>query len=661
MQSVPKGRVTTIGTTMLPETVISTEMETATMRETATAVPATAGGATNYDTTPKRPKEFTVQLGEIVDVNSAIFQDVDRVPPESTQGKPNSPLLKDGDQVPLPLVQQLALQPHQRTPIDADVLESKLKEAKYDPKATEYLVSGFRHGFDLGLDKPVSDLVRAREVARTKRRPRGDNHKSVSLNPLVVQEKLDEEVRAGRMIGPCHQPPYKDYVVSPLGLVRKKEKNKFRIIHDLSYPREGVSVNSCIPDEEGTVKYDDVAKAIRLIRQVGQGAVLVKTDIQHAYKLIPLKNTQIPAMGIKWNGEWYFDATLAMGSKSGCAIFERFASALQYLAEYAGCGPMCHLLDDFLLVTVDSAASEQALAKFLDLCKQLGVPVVMKKTEVGTCLVFLGIELDTVAMEARLPLDKLQRMVTLLSRYRKMKKLKIVQLQSLTGLLNFACAVVAPGKPFLRRLYQLTKGLHNPPPYYSIRLTSGAREDMKVWLHFLSKYNGVTMFLPTAQTLDYEAQVFVDSSTKGFGIVCGRRWTSGGWPDKWVEKLSAEVRYLYVLLVCMYIYGESLANLRLLVHVPFTRLVKVINTQTDKDPQIMTVVRDIVLCLLKFNIKLEAAHAIFPFNPAASLSQGAQPAFQSQRRDCEGKPTEIPSECMPESYDRIWTCCFPEP
>ena len=264
-------------------------------------------------------------------------------------------------------------------------------------------------------------------------------------------------------------------------------------------------------------------------------------------------------------------------------------------------------------------------------------------------------------MEARLPLDKVNRMVALLSHYRKRKKLKMVQLQSLTGLLNFACSVVAPGKPFLRRLYQLTKGLHNPPPYYSIRLTSGAREDMKVWLHFLSKFNGVTMFLPAVQTLDYEAQVFMDSSEKGFSIMCGQRWTAGGWPDTWVAKLSSEVRYLYVVLLCMYIFGGSLANLRLLVHVPYIRLVKAINAQTDKDPQIMTVLRDIVLCLLQNNIKLEAAHATFPYNPASSLPQGAQPTFQPQVADCEAQPTEVPLECRPANYDRIWTCSFPEP
>ena len=47
---------------------------------------------------------------------------------------------------------------------------------------------------------------------------------------------------------------------------------------------------------------------------------------------------------------------------------------------------------------------------FIQLCKELGVPLAMEKTEgPSTTLAFLGIILDTVKMEIRLPDDKLQR------------------------------------------------------------------------------------------------------------------------------------------------------------------------------------------------------------------------------------------------------------
>ena len=63
----------------------------------------------------------------------------------------------------------------------------------------------------------------------------------------------------------------------------------------------------------------------------------------------------------------------------------------------------------------------------------------------STSLSFAGIELDTIKMEARLPLDKLEKATNLISEFLQHKKVTLKEVQSLCGLLNFACAVVSPG------------------------------------------------------------------------------------------------------------------------------------------------------------------------------------------------------------------------
>jgi hypothetical protein len=59
----------------------------------------------------------------------------------------------------------------------------------------------------------------------------------VTDNPVAVSNKLAKELALKRMAGPFKLPPFKDFVVSPLGLVPKKEPGEFRLIHDLSFPR----------------------------------------------------------------------------------------------------------------------------------------------------------------------------------------------------------------------------------------------------------------------------------------------------------------------------------------------------------------------------------------------------------------------------------------
>jgi hypothetical protein len=77
-------------------------------------------------------------------------------------------------------------------------------------------------------------------------------------------------------------------------------------------------------------------------------------------------------------------------------------------------------------------------------------------------------------MEARLPTDKILKTRSILSEFLCRRKATLKEVQSLIGLLNFACTVVPPGRAFLRRLIDLTKGVN--APFYRIRLTGQLKQ-----------------------------------------------------------------------------------------------------------------------------------------------------------------------------------------
>ena len=94
-------------------------------------------------------------------------------------------------------------------------------------------------------------------------------------------------------------------------------------------------------------------------------------------------------------------------------------------------------------------------------------------------------------MEA--PDDKLQKCNAQLLDMHKRRKTTLKELQSLIGLLNFTCSLVLPGRAFLQRLIDLTKGVRLP--HHRIRITEACRRDLQVWLQFLRDFNGRTFFL----------------------------------------------------------------------------------------------------------------------------------------------------------------------
>ena len=109
-------------------------------------------------------------------------------------------------------------------------------------------------------------------------------------------------------------------------------------------------------------------------------------------------------------------------------------------------------------------------------------------------ITFAGIEIDTIVMEARLPHDKLVKCwaATVAIQVKHLVTLK--QLQSLIGLLGFACGVVVPGRACLWQLINLTIGV--PCPHFHIRLNAVARADLTAWCDFLHTFNGKSLLRP---------------------------------------------------------------------------------------------------------------------------------------------------------------------
>ena len=90
---------------------------------------------------------------------------------------------------------------------------------------------------------------------------------------------------------------------------------------------------------------------------------------------------------------------------------------------------------------------QQNMHKLLGCCSELGIPIAQDKTEdTTTCLTFLGIEVDTQAMELRLPAQRLVRVCQTVSEWLGRKAARRRELESLVGTLQHATKVVRPGR-----------------------------------------------------------------------------------------------------------------------------------------------------------------------------------------------------------------------
>ena len=500
-----------------------------------------------------------------------------------------------------------------------------------------FLVDGFRYGFRVNF---VGGRVSYESP----------NLKSALERPDITRAKLRKECDAGRIVGPFSTPPFLNFRCSPLGLVPKKDPSDFRMIHHLSYPK-GSSVNDFIPDYFSTVKYASVGDAIKLLKRLGHGCFMAKTDVKSAFRIIPIHPADFSLLGMKWENMYYFDRCLAMGLSSSCAIFESFSTALEWLSiNQLGACAVVHILDDFLFIAKSKEKCVGDLQNFITMCNHLGVPLAPEKT-VGpaTVLQFAGITLDSVRQEARLPEDKLDKCRAMLRDFQARRSVYLRELQSLIGLLNFTCLVVVPGRAFLRRMIDLTKGVKKP--HHHIHLSRGAKSDILLWLGFLDEFNGRSFFFGDVWETSQTLQLYTDSAgSVGFGAVFGSHWFYGSWPDLW-KTYNIALLELFPIVIAVHIWGSLMAHKRVMFFSDNAAVVDVINNQTSKHRGIMILLRDLVLSCLRHNILFRARHIPGLINSRADYISRSQVAkFKALSPEADQLPTPVPENLMPRSW-----------
>ncbi|KAG5715760.1 hypothetical protein E4T56_gene13727 [Termitomyces sp. T112] len=295
------------------------------------------------------------------------------------------------------------------------------------------------------------------------------NLKSMTSDPSVIatlSADIAAQITNGQMCGPFVLPLFGNFHASPIGAVTRKRSSKVRRIHHLSW-LEGSSVNDGIPEAEATIIYDMVEHAIHDLVASGPGSLMLKLDLKSAFWHIPVRHADWPLLGFEWLGKLYHNVVLAFGTRSAPYIFNLFAEALHWILQHNILARVCHYLDDFLAVfspLTPLALVTDSLSWVLKLGVQLGLTFQPAKIMgPNTTIEFLGLELDSIAMEVRLPQEKLKYLRELTTAWCSCRRTTRRDLYELTGFLQFASQVIPAAHAFIRSLYDFAASFPSSP------------------------------------------------------------------------------------------------------------------------------------------------------------------------------------------------------
>ena len=378
------------------------------------------------------------------------------------------------------------------TPLVARAWEQALAQHP-DRQFRSYILQGIQQGFHIGFDGKAGQAVGAKK-----------NMLSALNNPTPVEEYLQEEEAKCRVVE-ILPPASQQVLVNRFGVIPKRgQANQWRLILDLSYPPNR-SVNDGISRDLSSLHYVSVDTAVQRVLELGQGARLAKVDIKHAYRNVPVHPDDRHMLGMRWNGRTFVDKMLPFGLRSAPKVFTALADALEWILRSQGVEWCIHYIDDFLTACPpESDKCQVFLAIIKATCEYLGFPLKWEKVEGPACIIdFLGIVLDAIRMEIRLPEEQLQALVEKWSRRRSCRKRELL---SLIGKLAHACKVVRVGRLFLRRMINYSMKAKRLDHW--IHLTEEFRADLGWWQAFLPVWNRRCMM----QVVNHNAPVFSDAS-----------------------------------------------------------------------------------------------------------------------------------------------------
>ena len=264
-----------------------------------------------------------------------------------------------------------------------------------------------------------------------------------------------------------------------------------------------------------------------------------------------------------------------------------------------------HYLDNFLPIFSPSTSldlANQAIDWIQALGNQLGLFFQDEKTlRPSTQVEFLGLELDTIAMEARLPGDKLLYLCNLLLEWLDRRSCSLLDLQQLVGYLQFCSQVIPHSRAFLRRLINFSSSFSSH--YATCHIPAYAQAEIRWWHTYAFMWNGIHLITPHCASV----HVFTDASgKKGLSGIFGAEWFSSRIPQCFRER-DIQFKELYTVLQAILQWGHQWKHKHVIFHIDNQVDVRALENDTNRSPCVMTVLQIVVMLAVQLEFSYSSS------------------------------------------------------
>ncbi|KAI2668815.1 ORF V: Enzymatic polyprotein [Labeo rohita] len=344
---------------------------------------------------------------------------------------------------------------------------------------------------------------------------------------------------------------------------------------------------------------------------------LAAIDLKDAYFHVSILPRHRPFLRFAFEGRAYQYKVLPFSLSLSPRVFTKVAEAALSPLWQTGIR-ILNYLDDWLLI----AHSRDLLCEQRDLVlrhlSHLGLQVNREKSKLSPVqrISFLGVELDSVSMTARLINERAQSVLKCLESFRHKTAVPLKTFQRLLGHMAAAAAVTPLG---LLHMRPLQRWLHDRVPRWAwhrgtlrIGVSPQCRRLFSPWSDPAFLQAGV----PLGQ-VSRHLVVYTDASSTGWGAVCNGQAASGSWTG---PRLQWHINCLELLAVLLALrrFRPTLRHKHVLVRTDSTATVAYINRQGGlRSRRMSQLARHLLLWSQTWLKSLRAVHIPGELNRAA--------------------------------------------
>ncbi len=340
-------------------------------------------------------------------------------------------------------------------------------------------------------------------------------------------------------------------------------------------------------------------------------------DLKDAYFHVSILPRHRPFLRFAFEGRAYQYKALPFGLSLSPRVFTKVVEAALVPLREAGIR-ILNYLDDWLILAQSRALLCEHRDMVLSHLSRLGLQVNREKSKLSPMqrISFLGMELDSVNLTARLSEERAQSMLRCLESLQRKRAVPLKHFQRLLGHMASSAAITPLG---LLHMRPLQRWLHDRVPRwawrhgtYRVSLTPSCRRTFSPWSDLAFLRAGVPL-----EQVSRHVVVSTDASATGWGAMCNGHAAAGLWTG---PQLQWHINCLELLAVWLALrrFRTLLHEKHILVRSDNTATVAYINHQGGlRSRRMSQLARHLLLWSQKHLRSLRAVHVPGELNRAA--------------------------------------------